>query len=90
MALTKAERKAYFEEHGFYPIEDSDIPDDEKIVLTEEQIEESLKAVKRQEALEYLNSTDWYAARKAETGKEIPTDIKQKRAQARIDAEDGA
>ena len=34
----------------------------------------------------YLKDTDWYATRKAETGKEIPADILAKRAQARLDA----
>ena len=37
-------------------------------------------------AKQYLRDTDWYAIRKAETGKDIPTDIKTKRAQARLDA----
>ena len=32
----------------------------------------------------YLNSTDWYATRFAEVGKEIPIEIKEKREQARV------
>lgn len=32
---------------------------------------------------EYLNSTDWYVTRFAETGVEIPEDVKEKRAEAR-------
>jgi hypothetical protein len=36
-----------------------------------------------QSAREYLANTDWYVIRKLETGKEIPTDISQKRIQAR-------
>lgn len=36
-----------------------------------------------QEALLYLASTDWYAVRFAETGTEIPDDIKIQRAAAR-------
>lgn len=35
------------------------------------------------EALAYLSSTDWYVTRFAETGKEIPTEISEKRAAAR-------
>jgi hypothetical protein len=35
------------------------------------------------EASEYLSSTDWYFARLAETGQEVPDEIKQKRADAR-------
>ena len=34
----------------------------------------------------YLKDTDWYVARKSETGKDIPSDVLTKRAQARIDA----
>ena len=37
-------------------------------------------------AKQYLESTDWYVTRKAETGKAIPSDITTKRVQARIDA----
>ena len=32
-----------------------------------------------------LTPTDWYVARKSETGKDIPSDVLTKRAQARID-----
>ena len=34
-------------------------------------------------ALEYLSSTDWYVTRMAETGKEIPQDVLDKRKFAR-------
>ena len=33
----------------------------------------------------YLNQTDWYAIRFAETGVEIPEDVKTKRAEARAE-----
>tara|TARA_Y100000310_G_C20595522_1_gene770303 strand:- start:90 stop:386 length:297 start_codon:yes stop_codon:yes gene_type:complete len=46
-----------------------------------------LKRVKAHEAKRYLAETDWYASRKAETGKAIPDDVLAKRVQARIDAE---
>lgn len=36
------------------------------------------------EALAYLDSTDWYVTRFAETGEAIPTDIKTKRQEARL------
>jgi hypothetical protein len=32
---------------------------------------------------DYLTSTDWYYARKAETGEEVPTDVVIKRKEAR-------
>lgn len=35
------------------------------------------------EAIEYLESTDWYIIRNHETGKEIPQEILTKRAEAR-------
>jgi|GEM_PF-2000588 len=38
---------------------------------------------KAQEAREYLQQTDWLVVRKLETGKEIPADIAEKRAEAR-------
>lgn len=47
------------------------------------------KRVKAHAAQQYLLETDWYAHRKAETGKAIPDDILAKRAQARLDVEAG-
>ena len=38
---------------------------------------------KTQEARWYSNSTDWYYARKAETGEEVPTEVVTKRLEAR-------
>lgn len=38
---------------------------------------------KVEEAKEYLASTDWYCARKVDTGEEIPTEVVSKRAEAR-------
>ena len=40
--------------------------------------------VKRQEALTYLKNTDWYVARKMETGVEIPLEVSTKRAESRL------
>lgn len=42
-----------------------------------------LLAQAKTEAQAYLKSTDWYFARKAETGKEVPEDVLTKRAEAR-------
>lgn len=39
---------------------------------------------KIQEEQKFLNETDWYVVRFAETGVEIPVDIKERRAKARI------
>ena len=88
MALTKEQREEYFNENGCYPIEDSDVPASEKVILTAEQIAAGEAIRKKISAIQYLKETDWYAARKAETGKEIPDDVLTKRAQARIDASD--
>ncbi|MBC2659934.1 hypothetical protein H7A76_31280 [Pseudomonas sp. MSSRFD41] len=38
---------------------------------------------KTNEAREYLRQTDWLVVRKLETGKDIPADIAEKRAEAR-------
>ena len=54
-----------------------------RIELTEEQLAESILNQQRYEAREYLKSTDWYAARLAETATPIPTDVLEKRAAAR-------
>lgn len=39
---------------------------------------------KNKEARAYLLSTDWYVVRRAETGEEVPQDILDKRAEARL------
>lgn len=46
---------------------------------TEEQVLEQKIA----EAQAYLNSTDWYYARKAETGEDVPVEVVAKRVEAR-------
>ncbi|MGE8411934.1 MAG: hypothetical protein ACN6QY_06155 [Pseudomonas sp.] len=38
---------------------------------------------KANEAREYLRQTDWLVVRKLETGKDVPADIAEQRAQAR-------
>jgi Mn-dependent DtxR family transcriptional regulator len=53
------------------------------IELTEEQVAESILNQQKHEAREYLKSTDWYAARLAETGTAIPADVLAKRQTAR-------
>jgi uncharacterized protein (DUF427 family) len=55
-----------------------------KIELTEEQLAETILYQQKHEAREYLKSTDWYAHRLAETGKEIPETVLEKRAAARL------
>jgi hypothetical protein len=53
------------------------------IEFTPEQIAESLLNQQKNEAREYLNSTDWYTARLAETGTPIPEDVLERRQAAR-------
>lgn len=53
------------------------------IELTEEQVAESILNQQKYEAREYLKSTDWYAARLAETGTAIPAEVLEKRSAAR-------
>ena len=76
----------FFDEYGVWPITDADVPEDQKIILSEEQITETERAVLRRNAKAYLKETDWYVSRYSETDTEIPEEILTKRAQARIDA----
>jgi hypothetical protein len=46
-------------------------------------------AATKANAKAYLAATDWYVVRKAETGTEIPQEISDLRAQARLDADEG-
>lgn len=54
------------------------------ITINKEKKAAAEKEKLKKEALAYLNSTDWYVARKQETGKEIPQDVLDKRAEARV------
>ena len=49
-----------------------------------EEIEAELLAQRKQEALNYLASTDWYVTRLLETGVEIPEEVSKLRAEARL------
>lgn len=49
-----------------------------EVLQNQEEIEKQIE-----ELQQYLNDTDWYVARKAETGKEIPLEIVEKRQEAR-------
>jgi hypothetical protein len=53
------------------------------IEFTQEQISEFALNQQKNQAREYLASTDWYAARLAETGTAIPTDVLEQRQAAR-------
>jgi hypothetical protein len=52
----------------------------ELLAPTPEQLAEQAKA----EARAYLNSTDWYYARLAETGQAVPDDVVVKRKASRL------
>ena len=54
-----------------------------KIVELPLPTQEELDEQKITELKQYLNETDWYSVRYAETGVEIPEDVKQKRKEAR-------
>lgn len=54
-----------------------------QIVRNAEPTTNELNERRISELENYLNSTDWYAARYAETGVEIPADIKTARQEAR-------
>ena len=85
--MTTEERQAYFDQNGVYPIEDSDIPEAERMTPpTAEQIIEGEATRLKLVAKQYLKDTDWYVSRKAEADIAIPADILALRQQARIDA----
>ena len=85
--MTTEERQAYFDQNGVYPIEDSDIPEAERMTPpTAEQIIEGEAIRLKLVAKQYLKDTDWYVSRKAEADIAIPADILAVRQQARIDA----
>ena len=85
--MTTEERQAYFDQNGVYPIEDSDIPEAERMTPpTAEQIIEGEAIRLKLVAKQYLKDTDWYVSRKAEADIAIPADILAARQQARIDA----
>ena len=50
---------------------------------TAEEVANQLIEIQNNDARRYLAETDWYATRKAETGKAIPDDILTKRQEAR-------
>ena len=52
--------------------------------FTAEELAKQELQIKIQEALVYLNNTDWYVTRKMETGVEIPEEVTIKRAEARL------
>lgn len=67
-------------------------PLDKRVAVTDEltfsyvPIQYSLddqRLIKINQARQYLNSTDWYYARQAETGESVPPDVVQKRVEAR-------
>ena len=46
-------------------------------------VEEAKATDAIQDALAYLSDTDWYYARKMETGEDVPTEVSTKRTEAR-------
>jgi len=85
--MTQEERQTYFEQNGAYPIEESDIPEAERMTPpTAEQIIEGEAIRLKLVAKQYLKDTDWYTARKVDSDIAIPADILALRQQARLDA----
>jgi hypothetical protein len=73
-------RKSILEEQG-YTFAD-EVP--QSVLDLQVQAElDKVEAEKKAEAQTYLDSTDWYVTRQAETGVEIPPEVKDKRAECR-------
>jgi hypothetical protein len=56
---------------------------DEALALQAQAELDRVEAEKKAEAQAYLNDTDWYVTRQAETGVEIPQEVLDKRAECR-------
>lgn len=67
---------------GFTEYEIGNEPVELVEALKVEAAQQELQA-KLAEAQAYLTSTDWYFARQADTGEEVPEEVKAKRAEAR-------
>jgi hypothetical protein len=76
----------WFEGQGYNKIiiDGENISFDKVDWRTQAEIDTDTALINKQEALTYLNSTDWYITRKLETGVEIPLDVSTKRAEARL------
>jgi hypothetical protein len=78
----------YIEQNGTFDIDGVPMTEAQKAEVLA-QIEavvvpvEWKKNVRKQEPMGYLSSTDWYYARKMETGQEVPADVVEKRLAAR-------
>ena len=51
--------------------------------FTTDQIKENAQLVINSESISYLNSTDWYIVRHAETGEAVPPEVTKARTDAR-------
>ena len=78
----------YIEQNGTFDIDGVPMTDEQKAEVLA-QIEavivplEWKKNIRKQEPLGYLSSTDWYYARKMETGQEVPAEVVEKRMASR-------
>lgn len=70
------------EEDTKHQISDYIMVENEFVLDTDEKKQKQQRIA---ELEEYLKSTDWYAIRYADTGEEIPADIKKARQEARED-----
>ena len=61
-------------------LSEGNIPEPE---FTNEELAQQELQIKIQEAQVYLSNTDWYYARKAETGEDVPVDVVEKRIASR-------
>lgn len=67
-------------------IVDNDIPPEqqaEDYISFHKKTSEEIIEMRNDQAKQYLSDTDWYITRQAETGQDIPEEVKQLRAEAR-------
>jgi hypothetical protein len=71
-------------EHKAIEYKDGKIVSPQEVLDLQAQAElDKVEAEKKAEAQAYLNDTDWYITRQAETGVEIPQEVKNKRQECR-------
>jgi len=67
--------------NGFLVFEGEVAPDSSYTEFNDDSVLTELEQI--ESSREYLNSTDWYYARKMETGEEVPSEVTSKRIEAR-------
>jgi len=69
--------------NGWNYIGERDVSKYERVLSNTFRLDKETQQLINKTAIAYLASTDWYITRNAETGELVPTDVLEKRAEAR-------